>query len=194
MIVDAGSNDGSIEVEKEFADVVYVHPPLYGKPITRGRGRQIATELAKGDIILTIDGDCHPNPHYLERFRQFFFTHPEVSWAYVDLYDTKNRKMRNLAAKMGVMYWKGIGCNSAFRRDVFETINGYQDRNWWEDTELFNEFPGEKVWIDNPIKMDICARWLDGLWVGMFGALTVTYLSWKFFCTEGGGLEDVTEW
>lgn len=180
VICDAGSVDGSIEIERKYSDIVVVHPYEDGQPISRGKGRQIATEHASGDIIVSTDGDCIVPDGYIDTIKHYFMMHPEVTWVWGDVYDLEGRMIRTAASLLTGKFWDGGGgCNSAFRRDVFNRLRGYQDRNWWEDTELYNDFPGKKTHIDNPVSMELDSRFTEPFWLAAFAVLGISYTVWK---------------
>jgi glycosyltransferase involved in cell wall biosynthesis len=180
VICDAGSTDRSIEIEKKYADVLILYPLEKKRPITRGKGRQIATEHAQNSIVISTDGDCVPPENYVYKIKEYFYCHPEVTWISGDVLDLKGRLLRTAASLMAGKVWHGgAGCNSAFRREIFETLRGYKNINWFEDTSLFSDFPPEKHFIDNPILMDLSPRFTETYWIAAFTILGISYSIWK---------------
>lgn len=67
VIVDAGSTDRTIEIIRHFQKKDNRIKLLVEKGVSRARGRNIAVELSKGDVIAMTDAGCIPTKYWLER-------------------------------------------------------------------------------------------------------------------------------
>ena len=61
IVVDNGSTDGSIDIAKSYQGVDLLFQPVRGSYAARNLGIQ----SSKGEIILFLDPDCRPRPHWL---------------------------------------------------------------------------------------------------------------------------------
>lgn len=71
ILIDSGSTDNTVAIATEYADVTLEAP--------RGKltARNMATEIAKGDIIVSVDGDTHYNDNWLNTLLKPFYD-PDV--------------------------------------------------------------------------------------------------------------------
>lgn len=65
VIVDAGSEDGTLSRIKKYEDSLPLKV-MVCPGVSRGEGRNIAIRAAKGDIIVSVDGGCIPYSNWLE--------------------------------------------------------------------------------------------------------------------------------
>lgn len=63
VVVDAGSNDGTVAIIEDFPAAVLLHgePPV-------ARGRTLGSMSATGDVLVFLDADVRLPPAFLERF------------------------------------------------------------------------------------------------------------------------------
>jgi len=69
VVVDAGSNDGTVEIIRSYMEN---HPgiTLYHHPGTRGESTNFGISRATGDAVATIGGDCIANPFWVRELRK----------------------------------------------------------------------------------------------------------------------------
>ncbi len=79
VVVDDASNDGSVLVAAEHADVVVRLP---GKPHGPAYARNRGAEAARGDLLVFVDADVTVHPDTLGRFVRLFADDPELSAAF----------------------------------------------------------------------------------------------------------------
>lgn len=137
VVVDNGSSDETGTILEEFA----IGAPF---PVTTrfeskpglGRARNVGWKVARGDIIVFTDDDCYLSPDYLDRICEVFDdTRIGFAGGRINLFDPtdcpitiKASAKRELLeprsyVKPGWMH----GASMAFRRDVLEAINGFDD-------------------------------------------------------------------
>ncbi len=135
----------SINIKKPHVDLVYLYEGTQGKGHALNKG----VSEAKGDIIMSIDGDCSVLPDTIGHFVDHFVD-PDVMAA------VGNVKIGNTKTVIGIVQYleflfsfyfkKGDsllntiyiigGAAGAFRREVFEKLGGYHPHNITEDIEL----------------------------------------------------------
>lgn len=134
VVVDGRSTDETLDVVKRYPIRLF-----FEEVGTRGGACNVGAKEARGDVVVFIDADCVAPPTWLEKLLRNFsdsqvavvggpdFTHPSDSV---------------LAKAIGVGIERGSrgvirGCNSAYRRDVFLSLGGFdQSLRYNEETEL----------------------------------------------------------
>lgn len=161
VVINDGSTDDSDRKIREFiAAYEREHPSsqsenrieiLYRYKENEGKGSSLnyAITLSSGDIIVSIDADCMLESRTIENFVTYF-EDPAVMAA------VGNVKIGNTQSVLGTIqyleflfsfYFKKAdslmntvyiigGAAGAFRREVFETIGFYNERNITEDIDL----------------------------------------------------------
>lgn len=98
MVVDGGSDDGSVEIIRRYADRL----AWWTSEADRGQSHAINKGLqrATGDIVGWLNSDDTLAPHALSRIAEVFERHPEVQLVYgnVCLIDADDRLLRRLVA------------------------------------------------------------------------------------------------
>jgi len=133
IVVDGGSKDRTVEIAREFADIVIEAP---GTKI--GEARQIGAEAAGGGIIVTTDADSVPPPGWLEKLLRHF-SDPNVVAVGGPVRALNPGVVQNLyasglsaATNMGLF----VGFNMAYRKDPMLAAGGYANVKQGEDWEL----------------------------------------------------------
>lgn len=160
VIVNDGSTDNSDALIRSFMrdwNQEMKDEPHPGKTITyqyrgnggKGKALNAAIALTTGEIIVSVDADCHVMPDAIENFVQYF-ADPEIMAA------VGNVKIGNTGSLIGTVqyleflfsfYFKKAdslmntiyiigGAAGAFRREVFGTIGGYHPHHITEDIDL----------------------------------------------------------
>ncbi|HVL86630.1 MAG TPA: glycosyltransferase [Candidatus Thermoplasmatota archaeon] len=124
LVVDSNSEDGTREIVASFAAK---HPTirllLHGN--TRGGSRNFGVARAGGDIVAFVDGDCLASPSWVAEIREAMATADVVAGRTVNIgYEPFTRLERVELSHKGfdVTY---PSCNLAYRRDVFESLGGF---------------------------------------------------------------------
>lgn len=137
------------------------------KGISTARNRGI--EQANADKIVFIDDDAIPEPGYLEAASKALDQHAIVGGKVMHP-DTIFKEFANLYRQdddAGPSEHL-VGCNMAFRREVFETVGGFDERLKWghDETELLSRAKGHyEVWYEP--EMAVTHSYADsitGLW------------------------------
>lgn len=150
IVVDnAPNSDKTKELVARFTGVQYIREPRPGLSVARNRGIKVAT----GELIAFTDDDVEVDPLWLERLRIAFlkpgvmattglilparldtqaeetFQHGTsgFGWGYRPI--TFDSNFFEPTKPYGVPVWGiGAGANMAFRRIVFETLGGFDER------------------------------------------------------------------
>ncbi len=136
-------NDGSTDGTKEFLDqlqnlkVIIIHN---ASNLGTCHARNLGAEMAHYPLLAFTDHDCCPHPEWLNGFSRAF-DNMDTMFAFGEVfYINENyrgyfpeRLVRNHNAR-----WP-MGCNLAFRTDIFKKLNGFNPKLFKygnEDTEL----------------------------------------------------------
>ena len=133
IVVDGGSEDKTVEIAQEIADVVIEAPST-----NISQARQIGVEAASSDIIVTMDADTAPPPGWLEKLLRHF-SDPAVvavggpvraqnAGVVPDLYASGISAATNIGLFMGF--------NMAYRKAPMLRAGGYTNIRRAEDWEL----------------------------------------------------------
>ncbi len=131
VVVDGGSTDRTPDLLRQYGDRVRLH--LSPRHLSRGRGRDLAIELARGETIVQLDGDV---------------VYRNVG-RYVDRYlrDYRGRLVDFGSAGRGLhVPHLLIGA-----RDAFARAGGYRDTFAYEDLGLARRARALGLWVVEPI-------------------------------------------
>ena len=164
IVVDGQSTDGTVEIAERYADRVI-------QQVSEGVGgaRNDGALVARGDVMVTTDADCIPHSEWLEVVREHFEDEDVIAvtgfldpfdyeglnryeaYIYRQLFWLSNQMLTVLAI---IGYYHLCGANSAFDRDTFLEIGGYQDLPYSDDIEIFKRLkPKGKMVLDNRMKV-----------------------------------------
>jgi cellulose synthase/poly-beta-1,6-N-acetylglucosamine synthase-like glycosyltransferase len=137
IVVVNASSDNTEDVAKKYADNVLV---LEEGGVWRARNRGV--EIADGDVVLFIDADTLPPKDWISSFVRVFRENRDVQAAGGLLMPTEKGLSNSLSFR--IFNWRTrrsryamlFGGNSAFRRDFFVKIGGYNNSSYLEDIEL----------------------------------------------------------
>jgi glycosyltransferase involved in cell wall biosynthesis len=164
IVVDGQSTDRTVEIAQRYADKVI-------QQASKGVGgaRNDGAMVARGDIIVTTDADCVPYSEWLEVVREHFedesviavtgFLDP-LDFESLNRYEAYLYKLlfwaSNHLLSMFAMtgYYHLCGANSAFHRNTFIEIGGYQDLPYSDDVEIYKRLkPKGKMVLDDRMKV-----------------------------------------
>ena len=156
IVVDGNSKDKTREIAEKYADKVFIQT---SKKV--GGARNDGAMAAKYDILATTDADCFLPRDWLEKILADFAKYPDASTIYGIVYPLEpgiKHKLSllgyNIVSRIG--YWTGtiymtLGCNTAFRKDLFMEAGMYITADAGDDFEIarrmkkYNCTPDEKV-------------------------------------------------
>lgn len=169
IVVDGQSSDRTVDIAQRYADKVI-------QQVSEGVGgaRNDGVRTAKGDIIVTTDADCIPHREWLEVVQEHFEDENVVAvTGFLDPFDCEilNRfenyiywllfRISNyiLVVFAIVGFYHFCGANSAFHRNTFLEIGGYQDLPYSDDIEIFKRLkPMGKMVLENRMKVNYSIR------------------------------------
>lgn len=132
IVVDSESDDRTRVLTREYCDK-YDFVQLHRRGGTRGKSRNFGVAQAKGKYVAFIDGDCIANPFWIKELRE------ELQKADVVAGKTIQIGYRPFESLHRVeLYKRGYdvtfpSCNLAYRRDLFEKLEGFDD--WFRTAE-----------------------------------------------------------
>lgn len=136
LVMDNGSNDGTVEMCHERAADSRV--PIRVETATGrvGRLRNIATRLAQGDIVAFTDSDCLPTTRWL-RSGVAPFADPQVGVVTGRTLpeDAPPLAAWNASQLITEQTWRFETCNAFYRREALLASDGFDEAvTMWEDT------------------------------------------------------------
>ena len=128
VVVDAGSRDGTWEIACEFAEG---RPQTYRalrRAGSRGVGRNVGAEAARGSYLAFTDGDCVADSGWLEALRQGFAASDVVAGTTVAIGSSQYGSLERVE-----LFQKGRdmtypSCNLGYRRALFRRLGGFDPR------------------------------------------------------------------
>lgn len=138
LIIDDESTDGTFAIASAFIEglsddalaVRLFRVRHGGLSVARNSGIQ----LSKGEIIAFIDGDAVADPTWLEALVQPFLAGADYVGGRIDLLNTESWVARFLQRTRHRQFFgprifndQCIGCNMAFRREVFDAVGGFHE-------------------------------------------------------------------
>lgn len=169
IVVDGQSGDRTIEIAQRYADKV-----IQQESKGVGGARNDGARLSSGDIIVTTDADCIPYSEWLEVVREHFKKEGVVAVTGVldplddeglNVYEAYLYRVLFWISNhlLTVFAWTGFyhlcGANSAFLRDTFLEIGGYQDLPYSDDVEIFKRLKSKgKMVLDHRMRVNYSIR------------------------------------
>ncbi len=176
VVVDGGSTDRTVELAREYADVV-----IQQKSKGVGGARNDGVEAANAELVATTDADITLPKEWLARICADFKFEDVVavygpidpiedSFKYLFLIGLFN-KLAYLLARTKVFYTT-LGSNTAFRRRAFLQMGGYSDMPAGDDYEIAwrLKYMG-KIYCDPNLYVDFSMRRME-----QFGILRTLYI------------------
>ena len=146
IVLDNNSSDNTVEmVEKKFQEVKLIKSNTNMGGI---KGRNVASSLAKGEILLSLDDDSFPGGNSLDRIIEQFEKDPRLGLISMNIYDYKtnieNYRKNFLQISKdtnGIEKYLWSGCGGAYRREITDNLG-----NW------------EEWGIESPYELSMCAK------------------------------------
>lgn len=189
IVVDGNSKDKTREIAEKYSDKVFIQT---SKKV--GGARNDGAMAAKYDILATTDADCFLPRDWLEKVLADFAKYPDASTIYGIVYPLEpgiRHKLSllgyNIVSRLG--YWTGtiymtLGCNTAFRRDLFMEAGMYITADAGDDFEIARRMKQYgRVRLDTKLKVGFSMRrYIE------FGAMKSIY-QWLYIVAHGGSSE-----
>lgn len=189
IVVDGNSKDKTREIAEKYADKVFIQT---SKKV--GGARNDGAMASKYDILATTDADCFLPRDWLEKVLADFAKYPDASTIYGIVYPLEpgiKHKLSllgyNIVSRIG--YWTGtiymtLGCNTAFRKDLFLKAGMYITADAGDDFEIARRMKKYgRVRLDTNLKVGFSMRrYIE------FGAMKSIY-QWLYIVAHGGSSE-----
>lgn len=138
VVVDDESTDRTFTIASDFiANLTCNSPRIRLVRIKHGGlsvARNTGIKLSDGDPIAFIDGDAVPNATWLEELAKPFMQGADFAGGRINLLNTDSLVARFLQLTRHrqffgprIFYGQFVGCNMAFRKEVFDTVGGFQE-------------------------------------------------------------------
>ena len=190
IVVDGGSKDRTREIATRYADSVFIQTSA-----KVGGARNDGVGAARAPLVATTDADCVLPRDWVERARDDLLR-DGVVMAYGTVapieVTVKNRFSLGLANVISAIgnrlgFYYTLGCNSAFRRDVFLRIGGYRTIDAGDDIEIARRMVREgQVLFDRRLRVGFSMRRYE-----QFGTLRSLY-QWVYIVVKGGESQKYT--
>ena len=136
VIVDAGSNDGTVQTIQKYMEQ---HPEirLFHHPGTRGESTNFGLKQATGEVVATIGGDCIANPFWLKELRKTLKDYHIAAGKTINIGYHAFEELERVELYhrgMDISYPSG---NMAWRKEVLDAVGGFDP--WFvtaEDIDL----------------------------------------------------------
>ncbi len=128
VVVDAESRDRTFEIAAEYAAR---HPGrilAVRRSGSRGVGRNAGAELARGEYVAFIDGDCYADPRWLGRMRVGLATVPVVAGRTENVGKPRYGQLERVELFQSGSDVTYPSCNLAYRRELFQRLGGFDPR------------------------------------------------------------------
>ena len=189
IVVDGNSKDKTRELAEKYSEKVFIQT---SKKV--GGARNDGAMAAKYDILATTDADCFLPRDWLEKVLADFAKYPDASTIYGIVYPLEpgiRHKLSllgyNIVSRLG--YWTGtiymtLGCNTAFRKDLFMEAGMYITADAGDDFEIARRMKQYgRVRLDTKLKVGFSMRrYIE------FGAMKSIY-QWLYIVAHGGSSE-----
>ena len=138
IIIDNHSKEIEQKKNQELAEKYQAHYHLMDKNLGVSGGRNYGLKKAKGDIIIEIDDDAEfESVDAIRNARQIFKSHKNIGIIAFSILKNKNmefrreefpffNKVKKLNKPLTECAWF-IGAGHAFRKEIFEKVNYYND-------------------------------------------------------------------
>jgi glycosyltransferase involved in cell wall biosynthesis len=188
IIVDGGSKDQTREIAQKYADLVFIQTSR-----KVGGARNDGIMAAHGEVVATTDADCIIPPTWLETIKNGFEDNNIVE-LYGPVYPIEESIKNsislffaNMFSQLGYytrMFYYTLGCNTAFRKDVFIRAGMYRCIDAGDDLEIslrIKKFG--RVKFDNAMKVGFSMRRYQ-----QYGSLRSLY-EWIYIVAHGGEVQ-----
>jgi glycosyltransferase involved in cell wall biosynthesis len=185
IVVDGGSKDATCEIARKYADKVFIQT---SKKV--GGARNDGVMAADGEIVATTDADCILPPTWIENIRRDF-EDSRTAQVYGPVYPIENSignrfsiLLANTFSRIGYYsrtFYYTLGCNTAFRKDMFIRAGKYRCIDAGDDLEIALRMKDEgKIVFDGKLKVGFSMRRYQ-----QYGTMKSLY-EWTYIVAHGG--------
>jgi glycosyltransferase involved in cell wall biosynthesis len=128
IVVDAASRDRTLEIAQDYARL---HPDVIRvveRPGSRGHGRNVGVEAARGAWVAFIDGDCFADSRWLSELRRMLAVSPVVAGRTVVVGRPNFGQLERVELFESGYDVTYPSCNLAYHRDLFVRLGGFDTR------------------------------------------------------------------
>ncbi|MDR3101940.1 MAG: glycosyltransferase [Methanocalculaceae archaeon] len=186
IVVDGNSKDRTRAIAEKYADKVFIQTSR-----KVGGARNDGAMAAKYDLLATTDADCFLPRDWLEKVIADFARYPDASTIYGIVYPLEpgvKHKLSllgyNIVSRLGYLtgtIYMTLGCNTAFRRDLFLDAGMYTTVDAGDDFEIARRMKKYgRVKLDTNLRVGFSMRrYIE------FGAMKSIY-QWLYIVMHGG--------
>jgi glycosyltransferase involved in cell wall biosynthesis len=151
IAIDDGSTDESLKILKDFQDVYENIKVVTQNHKNSSESKNTGIKLSSGRYITFLDSDDEFLPSHLETRYNYMISHPEIDLLHggVTIIGDSFVADKNDRNKMITLYNCVIGGTFFGKRKVFQTLGGFDDITYSEDSEFLERalkiFKVEKV-------------------------------------------------
>lgn len=134
IVVDAGSDDGTIDIAKGAGcrTIIFEDSSI-------GEARGLGARSAENEIVATTDADTLPPDGWVARIKKNFESDEDLVVLWGSIEDRNGVPIRDLIGKFSTLARGASGNNTAYRKSAFmELENGYPDVSFMEDVFIIN--------------------------------------------------------
>ena len=188
IVVDGGSKDATREIAQKYANMVFVQTSR-----KVGGARNDGILAARGDIVATTDADCIIPPAWIETIKKGFADNHVVQ-LYGPVYPIEESIKNsislfgaNMFSRLGYytrIFYYTLGCNTAFKKDVFLRAGMYLCIDAGDDLEIALRMKKYgKVQFDGAMKVGFSMRRYE-----QYGSIRSLY-EWIYIVSHGGEVQ-----
>jgi len=125
IVVDAGSNDGTVQIVNDYMERHQCIIRFFHHPGTRGESTNFGISQAKGDAVATTGGDCIANPFWLAELRRSLRKYDVVAGKTINIGYHAFEDLERVE-----FYHKGFdishpSASMAWRKEVLDDVGGF---------------------------------------------------------------------
>jgi glycosyltransferase involved in cell wall biosynthesis len=128
IVVDAVSRDATLEIAQEYARRYPEVVRVLERSGSRGIGRNVGVEAARGEWVAFIDGDCFADSGWLAEMRRMLPLAPVVAGRTVVVGKAKYGQLERVELFESGYDVTYPSCNLAYHRDLFRRLGGFDPR------------------------------------------------------------------
>lgn len=128
VVVDAQSRDRTFEIAQGYARRHPDRVRVVRRPGSRGVGRNLGADAARGSLLAFIDGDCYADAGWLERLREGLGSAAVVAGRTVTVGKPRYGQLERVELFQSGYDVTYPTCNLAYRRALFDALGGFDPR------------------------------------------------------------------
>jgi glycosyltransferase involved in cell wall biosynthesis len=128
LLVDAESQDGTYEIARGYAQKFPDRFRVLRRACSRGMGRNLGVEMARGEFVAFIDGDCFADSHWLHALRGALARAPVVAGRTMTVGKPKYGQLERVELFESGYDVTYPSCNLAYRTSLFRELQGFDPR------------------------------------------------------------------